>query len=85
MRTLMLGAEGCAEVQSEPWIRQATPDEVAAFKAHHKLDEKRISELAVDGIGRPYWFMTLTDEAPEWAKEACERYGRIRYLSDYRK
>jgi hypothetical protein len=56
--TLYVGAEGCAETEGVPWIREPTEEEIADFL-------KRYPDVSsIDRFGRPYWLRTVTDDAP---------------------
>jgi hypothetical protein len=57
--TILLGAEGCSEAAEAkiPWLREATPEEIEGLGDCRNLD--------LDKTGRPYFFMTITDDAPE--------------------
>ena len=81
--TFLLGAEGCLEAQNCGWVRDATDAEIDAFKSAAGLTDEQIKEYNPDKTGRPYWWKTLTDDAPEWAKAAVKRFFRMRYLSDH--
>lgn len=82
MITVILGAEGCAELANAPWLRDATPEEVVAFKERSNLDDKRLRNLMVDHTGRPYWIKTLEHDAPTWAKEKAMKCLRCLRLSE---
>jgi hypothetical protein len=56
--TLLVGAEGCAETEDANWMREATVEEAAEFHRQNPMVS------TIDGIGRPYWLMTVTDDAP---------------------
>jgi hypothetical protein len=60
--TLLLGAEGCSELEQAgtSWCRDATSEEIESL---HDFDEG-VKELLVDGMGRPYFYKTITDDAP---------------------
>lgn len=70
--TLLLGAEGCSELADEPWLRDATDDEIEAV-----LEANEKHPGLIDFIGRPYWWKTVTEEAPEWALEAARTHLRM--------
>lgn len=70
--TLLLGAEGCTELGSQPWLRAATEAEAEALKAERASPDKTREEndrawdaLFLDLIGRPYWLVTVGRDAPE--------------------
>jgi hypothetical protein len=71
---IAVGAEGMYEIQDEDWWRESTELEIAAFESacrdliRSKRDDKaamsfRLGELLVDGTGRPYWLVTVLDNA----------------------
>jgi len=70
--TLLLGAEGVSETEGEDWIREATADEVEDLKndiadamgALSTLSDTYRDALS-DGMGRPYFAMTVLATAPE--------------------
>lgn len=72
--TLLIGAEGVAERAGTPWLREANEDEKETFCAFYGA---KLRELNVDGTGRPYWLMTITDDAPEGVLKANAGYGRL--------
>jgi hypothetical protein len=67
---LFLGAEGCAEMENEPWLRDPTETEVVAFRtgleARTEFSPGRtdFDQLSIDPMGRPYWIKIVTREAP---------------------
>jgi len=72
--TLWLGAEGCAELENETWLREATEEEIEAFR--EEWGQPGFDDLKLDGIGRPYFLMTVTEDAPEWALGAARSNSR---------
>jgi hypothetical protein len=87
---LLVGAEGCAEAEEAPWLRDATQGERLVFerglaKRYEdqgiKLDPR---DLYVDGIGRPYFLKAVLDhpELPDAARHKAERYSRVVHLID---
>jgi len=81
--TLLLGAEGFAELNQDgvSWMREATDEEVDAFRA--ELGRGDFDESCVDGTGRPYFVVVVTDEAPAgvWAfARAMKRAVRLEEL-----
>jgi hypothetical protein len=67
--TLLLGAEGCSELGMETpeqpsWIRAATTEELERV-----FTSKELLALAIDHNMRPYYPVTVTDDAPQdvWA------------------
>jgi len=79
-RVVLLAAEGMAEIQDQPWVRDATEAEMEAFRERHKLTRDELRELMVDKTGRPYWMVTLSDDAPEIARRKAEEFVRVRSL-----
>lgn len=76
--TILLGAEGCAETEGEDWIRDATPEEVQIFasrlfKQHPEID---LADLSMDRNGRPYFYKTILDSAPDDVKDQVGRFFR---------
>lgn len=76
--TLLLGAEGCAETENVDWVREASDREAVDFWA--EVREQGLTGIAtVDKIGRPYWLMTVTEEAPKEVLEAIkDTYRAVR-------
>jgi len=70
--TLLLGAEGVADLQSAhggnypAWCREATADEVDAELEYQGDEENkaRVRDMVVDHTGRPYWWVTLSPDSP---------------------
>lgn len=79
-RVVLLAAEGMAELDGESWLRDALEPEKEAFRERHKLTRDELRELLVDKTGRPYWMVTLADDAPEVAKRKAEQFVRVRSL-----
>lgn len=79
--TLLLGAEGCSEMQNEPWLRDATAEEqerfIAEKLARHFKPGDSFNDFLCDGIGGPYWLKTVTEEAPEKFKALAARCVRV--------
>lgn len=82
---LLVGAEGCAETEGEPWLRDATEEERQAFIADCQGRCKAASKkfdyrnFTVDGIGRPYWLKTVLrrPDRPNTAAEKAAQYTRV--------
>jgi hypothetical protein len=69
--TLFVGAEGVAELEGQPWIREATEEEIVRLRAERQpKDDAEWESLFLDGVGRPYFLMTVLKDAPEevWRK-----------------
>jgi hypothetical protein len=92
---LLVGAEGCAEAAEVPWLRDATPEEEAAFinRVCQMIKDKDGSEAAkkadprdwyVDGNNRPYWLKAVIDhpELPDVARQKAQQYQRVLRLVD---
>lgn len=73
--TILLGAEGCAELEHQPWLREATPEEIEAFK--EKCGRSYYDAMLLDHNGRPYWTMTVLRTAPEWAWNTAMGHLRL--------
>ena len=73
MNTVLMGAEGVAELESVDWIREATEEEISSFKEYWGVN----GYITIDGVGRPYWYMTMLDHAPDEAKDIPSRYFRV--------
>ncbi len=94
--TLFIGAEGVSELGHPPpiWCREATPEEIEQTRQERALgdarsggrDDKKDHDdwigLFTDGIGRPYFLMTVTREAPIeiWIKASS--HLRVKRLED---
>lgn len=76
MTTFLLGAEGCAELTNEPWLRDATFEETVRFT-------RRYPDMAwTDGMGRPYWLKTVTDDAPGYIQQKAATVVRTVRLTE---
>jgi hypothetical protein len=81
--TLLVGAEGTAETEGEPWIRPATAEEQRAFiEQACKGDEGLYRDSLVDGTGRPYFLLTVLDNAPESVQAKAKRCARCLRLTE---
>lgn len=76
--TILIGAEGVSEMTGCAWLREATPEEVAALR--NQWGAERFRDLCMDGIGRPYFPMTVLDDAPAWAKDKAANAWRVKRL-----
>lgn len=75
--TLFVGAEGVAEIADKPWQRRATEEERLAFVAEKCGNHEQVFENSlVDGIGRPYWLLTILDTAPAHVQEKARKFAR---------
>ncbi|MFH1463937.1 MAG: hypothetical protein ABIO70_06105 [Pseudomonadota bacterium] len=69
---VLIGAEGVAELGEQPWLREASAEELAqARRIRDGVDmekptslDERFDALFLDHNGRPYWAMMITPEAP---------------------
>jgi hypothetical protein len=81
--TLLVGAEGTAETDSQPWIRPATDEEERAFVAQAcKGDDGLYRDSLIDGTGRPYFLLTVLDNAPEPVQAKAKRCARCLRLTE---
>jgi len=71
MVTLLVGAEGITELSEVDWAREATDAEVAIWNA----ENPRVATK--DGIGRPYWHVTVLDHAPADVLERAKTHLRV--------
>lgn len=86
---VLVGAEGCAETEGEPWLRGATEEEKQAFIADCQCRCKAAGKkfdyrnFTVDGIGRPYWLKTVlrTPNTPKIAADKASQYTRVVHLA----
>jgi len=79
--TIAVGAEGVAEVQGKPWIRDATEEEVQNWTKERSsaFDAKA---LLMDNTGRPYFLMSVDPEnAPIHVVEKAKVYVRVLRLA----
>ena len=81
-QTLLLGAEGCAEAENVDWLREATDEEALAFWKEAREQGYTSKAITVDKVGRPYWLMTITDEAPAGVLEANQATVRTLRLKE---
>jgi len=94
--TLFIGAEGVSELGDPPpcWLREPTREEIEQTRAERKLGDARAGGrddraddadwegLWIDRMGRPYFLMTITREAPLeiWIKASS--HLRVKRLED---
>jgi hypothetical protein len=64
--TLLLGAEGCSELDGEPYIRDATPEERAAWEAEHPRLPGVISN-------RPYFLVVVNVDHPDCPRAVADK------------
>ena len=75
--TLLVGAEGASEIADEPWQRRATEEERLIFIAERcRGDDQLFKNSMIDGTGRPYWLLTIFDNAPAEVQAKAKRYAR---------
>lgn len=64
--TVLVGAEGAAEIDDQPWVRPATSEEETAFiQLACKGDQALYRRSLVDQNNRPYFLLTILESAPE--------------------
>ncbi len=81
--TLLVGAEGAAETDDQPWIRPATTEEQRAFVERAcKGDQGLYRNSLIDGTGRPYFLLTVLDKAPASVQAKAKRYARCLRLTE---
>lgn len=81
--TVLVGAEGAAEIAREAWQRPATEEERRQFiNDRCKGDEQLFNNSLVDGTGRPYWLLTILETAPESVQAKARQYARCVRLTD---
>lgn len=78
--TLLVGAEGVSEQEGQPWLREATPDEVEQFKTHLPPGVT-LYDVTIDGIGRPYFVMTVLGTDPPEIYEKASKFQRVLRLT----
>ena len=86
--TLLVGAEGIGEIRAVDWARQPTTGEVEEFMSRwSQYAEERgklfkYNDYTIDGNGRPYWIVTVLDNAPIAAQRKAKQYARVLRLID---
>lgn len=80
MHTLLVGAEGVSEIQGQPWYHEATEEEKQAFI--QQVGERTYRNSLVDNNGRPYWLITVHDDAPEAIRQKAARCKRCLRLTE---
>ncbi len=81
--TLLVGAEGAAEIEKQPWVRPATDDEKQEFVERIcQGDERRYRNALIDGKGRPYFLLTVLDNAPESIQVNAKSFARCFRITD---
>ena len=80
--TIAVGAEGCTDIQNPDgtypnWVREATDEEAIWWASSHKTPIRLI-----DDDNRPYFLLTVLENAPEEAKKRASGYHRVKYLLD---
>jgi hypothetical protein len=83
--TIAVGAEGCVEIQNldgtyPDWLRPATGEEAHAWYELQKKQKYPVS--LIDQTGRPYYLVTLLNNAPKRAKYKAAHYFRVKRLLD---
>lgn len=81
--TLLVGAEGAAEIDGEPWARPATDEEKSAF-IHFSCGEKEdiYQRSLTDSTSRPYFLVTILESAPEEVQVKARSYCRCLRLTE---
>ncbi len=76
---VLLGAEGCVQLQGVPWLREVSDDSGAwmALGASGQLCMDDLRELATDETGRPYFLVELDPSAPQAARAHAAECVRI--------
>lgn len=106
MFTVLLGAEGVSEIEGQPWIREATLEEIAKLRRYVLWDlegsrcafcktskagpcpdcvqeeDSRWRNVLTDRIGRPYFPMTILDDAPDEIKLRAQKAVRVLRLTE---
>jgi hypothetical protein len=91
---VLVGAEGVAELDGVPWLREASAAEAAAWRA--ELEEPRVSaitgevvpgredvdQLFTDLMGRPYYLMVVERSAPLDVWQRATGYLRCKRLTE---
>lgn len=81
--TLLVGAEGVAEIDGLPWVREATNQERQAFiEQVLDGDVERYRNSTVDRTGRPYFLVTILADAPSDIQEKAKRCVRCLRLTE---
>lgn len=95
---ILLGAEGCSELGDPwpVWVRYAEPWELDEWKTERlkamggiglgagglQDAAQRVSDLCVDGTGRPYYLVAVRADAPADIWEAAQKKLRVLRLRD---
>lgn len=75
--TLLVGAEGAAEIDGLPWVREATDEEREEFiERVLDSDGERYLNSTVDRTGRPYFLLTIQADAPTDIQVTAQRCVR---------
>jgi len=81
--TLLVGAEGAAEIEGQSWVREATEQERQEFiERVLNGDEERYRNSTVDGTGRPYFLLTILADAPADIQAKAQRCVRCLRLTE---
>lgn len=81
--TLLVGAEGAAELEGQSWVRDATDDERQAFiERVLDGDEERYRNSTVDRTGRPYFLLTILADAPSDIQAKAKQCVRCLRLTE---
>jgi hypothetical protein len=80
--TLLVGAEGAALLDDKEWARPANDDEKHVFiQRACKSDGQIFRNSLVDQDGRPYFLMTVLENAPEEVQVKARSYCRCLRLT----
>ena len=71
-----------SELREATWLRVASDREREEFLQRHQLTAEKYRNFMVDGIGRPYWLVTLLEMAPDRARGKASRFARVLRLID---
>ncbi len=78
---VLLGAEGYSETAGQPWLRDATDDDWITFgrrvEAHSKAIDAGVTEILLDGTGRPYFLVAVLPDAPESVRKLARGHLRL--------
>lgn len=81
--TLLVGAEGVAEIDGLSWVREATDDEREVLvKRVFKGNRGKYRAALVDSTGRPYFLLTVLADAPAEVQAKAQRCVRCLRLTE---
>ena len=71
---VLVGAEGCSEIDKEDWIREPTEEEAAEWFKENNV-------ATIDHTGRPYFLRAVSaNKAPQEAVDRAKNYMRVKRL-----